>query len=168
MQLKRENTQDEARPRYHLLHRLSKAAKWSTTLKDLCAERGDERTALEAEAYCAFMWGNNHLEREQWAHALTHLKRTRTICTELSRVSTPEQAHLYKQMAEQVQPSIRFCSYNLGDEDGEGEEGEQNMEELAEAEGASEILRSKLAAVMNESRAKRAQNFTEIEVRIWL
>ena len=45
MQLKRENTSGESRPRYHLLHRLVKAAKWSTALSKLCAERGDKRTA---------------------------------------------------------------------------------------------------------------------------
>ena len=51
MQVKRENTAQEPRPRFHLLQRLNKAAKWSVVLSKLCAERGDKRTALEAEAY---------------------------------------------------------------------------------------------------------------------
>ena len=91
MALKRENTADGSRARFHLLARLNKAAKWSATLSTLCAARGDKRTALEAEAYSGFMFGNMHLEREQWAKALSHLRRTRTICKELSRISMADQ-----------------------------------------------------------------------------
>ena len=91
MQLKRENTASESRPKYHALHRLRKAAKWSTALQELCQVRSDKRTALEADAYCGFMHGNLHLEREEWGTALQQLKRTRTICSELSKVSHPEQ-----------------------------------------------------------------------------
>ena len=92
------------------------------------------------------MLGNLDLEREQWGGALQQLKRTRTICSELGRVSRAEHAHLYLQTVEEVEPSIRFCAYNLrresGDADGEGDD----IESLAEAEGASDILRSKLEA----------------------
>jgi tetratricopeptide (TPR) repeat protein len=164
MALKRENTAQEPRPRFHLLHRLKKAAKWSAALSALCATRGDKRTALEAEAYCGFMHGNMHLEREQWALALKHLRRTRTICTELCRVSMADQVHLYKQITEEVEPSIRFCVYNLrelGEEeaDGAGEmEGDgEGMQGLLDGEAGSDILRSKLEAVLQESQRRQAQ-----------
>ena len=166
MQLKRENTAGEPRPKYHAMHRLRKAAKWSTALLDLCTIRSDKRTALEADAYCGFMHGNMHLEREEWGAALTQLKRTRTICAELSKVSHAEQTHLYRQMIEEVEPSIRFCSYNLrraGDEGAEEEDAEE-LDVEAAAEGASDILRSKLESVLNESRAKQAQDLNELEV----
>ena len=161
MQVKRENTAQEPRPRFHLLQRLNKAAKWSVVLSKLCAERGDKRTALEAEAYSAFMRGNMHLEREQWKPALDQLKRSRTICTELSRVSVAEQVHLYSQMVEEVEPSIRFCAYNLKREGGSGADAEgageeDDFEGLAGADSTSDILRSKLEAVLQESRAKQA------------
>ena len=39
MALKRENTSAEPRPRFHLQHRLNKAAKWSAELKALCSTR---------------------------------------------------------------------------------------------------------------------------------
>jgi signal recognition particle subunit SRP68 len=173
MAIKRENTADESRPRFHLLSRLNKAAKWSEALYSLCAVRGDERTALEAEAYSGFMFGNMHLEREQWASAITHLKKTRTICTELCRVSMSDQVHLYKTVAEEVEPSIRFCAYNLrrlGVGSGEEEEGEANgeagMMNLLDGDspGGSDILRSKLEVVLNESRARQAESFSELEV----
>ena len=94
MALKRDNSGGDPQPRlrFRLLHRLSKAAKWATALAKLCAVRGDQRTALEAQAYAGFMVGNMHLEREEWGKALTHLRRTKTICTELSRVSLADQA----------------------------------------------------------------------------
>ena len=164
MQLKRESSQDNPRPRFHLLARLSKAAKFAGSLSELCATRGDKRTALEAEAYAAFMLGNVSLEREQWGEALQHLKRTRTICSELGRVSLAEHAHLYQQTVEEVEPSIRFCAYNLRRESGEEGEADEDMEMLAEAEGTSDILRSKLEAVLQESRARQALDFSEIDV----
>ena len=173
MAIKRENTAGESRPRFHLLSRLNKAAKWSEALSSLCAARGDERTALEAEAYSGFMFGNMYLEREQWASAIMHLKKTRTICTELCRVSMSDQVHLYKTVAEEVEPSIRFCAYNLrrlGEGSGEDEEGEANgeagMMNLLDGDvpGGSDILRSKLEAVLNESRARQAESFSELEI----
>lgn len=167
MQLKRENTGGEPRPRYHAAQRLAKAAKWSATLADLCVVRGDKRTALEADAYRGFMHGNLHLEHEQWEPALEQLKQTKTICTELCRASLPEQVHLYKQMVEEVEPSIRFCTYNLrrmGGDVGDADEKDADVEELVGAEGASDILRSKLESVLQESRAKQAKDLNEIEV----
>lgn len=168
MALKRENVVFEPRLRFRLLHRLNKAAKWATGLAKLCADCGDQRTVLEAEAYAGFMVGNLHLERERWAQALSNFKRTKTICTELCRVSMSDQVHLYSQVVEEVNPSIRFCSYNLrrsgeggGDDD---EEGDVDAEGLLDGGPSSDILRSKLEAVLQESRARQAKDLNEVEV----
>ena len=170
MALKREDVVAEPRLRYRLLHRLNKAAKWATSLAKLCAVRGDKRTALEAEAYAGFIVGNLHLERERWAQALSNFRRAKTICTELCRVSMSDQVHLYNQVVEEVNPSIRFCSYNLrrsGEgEGGEGEGGDEDgdVEGMLDGGTGSDILRSKLEAVLQESRARQAQDLTEVEV----
>ena len=176
MAIKRENTASEPRPRFHLLHRLNKAAKWSAALSSLCALRGDERTALEAEAYCGFMHGNMHLEREQWAQALRSFRRTRTICKELCRASLADQVHLYKQVVEEVEPSIRFCAYNLkqlgestaADADGMDAADDDGIADLLDdgggGEGGSDILRSKLEAVMHESRKLQAESVNAIDI----
>ena len=55
-----------------MLHRLSKAAQWSSALSDLCASRADKRTALEADAYMGYMHGNFELECEEWEAAAAH------------------------------------------------------------------------------------------------
>ena len=178
MVLKRKNQADNPRLKFRLLHRLNKAAKWSAELARLSSERGDKRTALEAEAYAGFMSGNVHLERERWALALAQLRRTKTICTELCRVSMADQVRQYNQVVEEIMPSIRFCTYNLrasgegGEEDGAemDDEGGGGVEGLlddgAVAEGAagSDILRSKLEAILHESRARQAEALNEIEV----
>ena len=118
MEIKRDNTNHEPRPRFHLLNRLAKAAKWAAALSAICAARADKRTALEAEAYAAFMGANVHLEREEWAPAREGFARCRTICVELCRVSMAEQVHLYRTMVDGVEPSIRFCAYHLSRMDG--------------------------------------------------
>lgn len=171
MALKREDVVAQPRLRFRLLHRLSKAAQWATGLAKLCAIRGDKRTALEAEAYAGFIVGNMHLERERWAQAISNFRRTKTICTELARVSMSDQAHLYTKVVAEVQPSIRFCAYNLrrtGEAEGEAEGDEDGDVEgmLQDEDGGSgsDILRSKLEAVRQESRARQAQDLTEVEV----
>ena len=168
MQLKRDNTAQEPRPHYHLLARLAKAVAWSEKLASLCAERTDQRTELEAKAYAAFMSGNLSLERELWAPALASFNSCVTICKELSRVSLAEQVHLYSQMVAEVEPSIRFCTYNLNRNGGDGapaaEMDGKDVEGLAVAEGASDILRSKLEQVLAATRARQAENLTELLV----
>jgi len=169
MQIKRENTQQEPRPHFHLLSRLAKAAQWSAKLAALCAKRGDQRTELEANAYAAFMSGNMHLEREHWGPALSAFKRCATISSELCRVSMAEQVHLYRQMVAEVEPSVRFCAYNLRRLNGEVEGAEEatlgvEVEGLAGDEATSDILRSKLEHVLQETRAKQAKDLNEIEL----
>ncbi len=60
--------------------------------------------------------------------------------------------HLYRQMVAEVEPSVRFCAYNLkrlGGEEGGGDEaiGDDALGDMAGAEGTSEILRAKLEQV---------------------
>ena len=57
--------------RFHLLKRLAKAAKYSAELEKLCAAKGDTRTQLEAEAYCAWMQGSVLLEQDNHQEALS-------------------------------------------------------------------------------------------------
>eukprot|EP00316_Scyphosphaera_apsteinii_P020145 CAMPEP_0119310656 /NCGR_PEP_ID=MMETSP1333-20130426/19693_1 /TAXON_ID=418940 /ORGANISM="Scyphosphaera apsteinii, Strain RCC1455" /LENGTH=639 /DNA_ID=CAMNT_0007314875 /DNA_START=35 /DNA_END=1954 /DNA_ORIENTATION=- len=174
MQLKRENTQQEPRPHYHLLSRLAKAAHWSAQLASLCAECGSKRTELEANAYASFMAGNMHLERENWAPALSAFKRCATISSELCRVSLADQAHLYREMVTEVEPSIRFCTYNLrrlGEEvEGAADDlgtplgGAEELLSSEGGEGASDILLSKLEQVLQETQAKQAKDLNELEL----
>lgn len=57
MQLKDEMV-DAPRKKHHMVQKMSKAAKHAYELQKLCAERADEHTQLEAEAYAAYMLVN--------------------------------------------------------------------------------------------------------------
>jgi len=70
MQLKQEANND-ARKRFHLLRRLRRAVVHSNNLLQLCekCKRCDTRTKLEAQAYAAWMLGNVEFEQQQWKEA---------------------------------------------------------------------------------------------------
>jgi signal recognition particle subunit SRP68 len=88
MQLKQESeggSNDNTRLKFHFLQRLRKAVFWSGQLKRLAAARGDERTALECEAYHTWLAGNVALESDNWQKALERLVHTRTIYNQLVR-----------------------------------------------------------------------------------
>ena len=57
------------------IRRLGKARQFAQQLSDLASERGDARTALEAQAYALWMTGALAFERQQWEAALTKLLR---------------------------------------------------------------------------------------------
>jgi len=176
MALKRDTNAKVARPHYRLLNRLRKAAAWSDSLSRLCVARGDARTVLEAEAYSGFMHGNLRLECEKWSEALEQLRITRNIASKLQSMSIPEEAHthMFKQVAEEVEPSIRFCSYNLRrlrDDNAEADafadvDADEGMKDLFGGgyECGSAILRSKLEAVVQKAQARQAKALNEIDV----
>lgn len=55
-------------------------------MEALCLETADERTCLEATAYCAWMSGNLLLEKEAWREALDRFSTADRICQELGKV----------------------------------------------------------------------------------
>ena len=56
------------------------AAAWASELASLSGQRGDARTALEAEAYAAWMTGTHQMERgEGWQPALSSLQRSKCV-----------------------------------------------------------------------------------------
>jgi len=54
------------------------------------------------------------LEREKYEEALERFLRARTIYSELSKVAEPEQQEEFKQRVDEIDPSIRFCNFNIG------------------------------------------------------
>lgn len=95
------------------LKRHSKAAKWAQALETLCVAVGDSRTVLEATAYSNWILGQDLLEHDMWSEALSSLMRAKSIYVELSSIGTMEQRDLFSSRAVHVDPSIRFCRYNL-------------------------------------------------------
>ena len=170
MEIKREN-EDRALPhrRHHSVRRLAKAGAWAAELARLAAETCDARGALEAEAYSAWMGANALLERESdWARAHALFSRARKLFLELAKVGDLDSQALCGAMAEEIEPSVRFCAYRLqragGGAGGAGAADDLDAGELLSPRaaagggegGAGGLLASKLAALQAEAQAQRA------------
>lgn len=77
-ELKQSSGNANSRRRTHLIRRLAKAARWADLFSQLCSSKADDRTALEAAAYSAYMTGSLLLEREDdWDKALRNFQNAR-------------------------------------------------------------------------------------------
>jgi hypothetical protein len=99
--------------RHSELRKHAKAVIWANKLEELCLARGDPQTALEATAYASWMRGQNHLEREEWNVAVEMLTNAKSIYAELCKVGALDQQDLFSDRLSALEPSLRFCRYNL-------------------------------------------------------
>jgi len=166
MQL-REAPNGPGREMHHVQRLLAKAVKHSTLLEALCAARADDRSALEAEAYSAWLCGNMALEREDWDTALAKLSRCRTVYDELSKAAEgPDQA-LYKKRVEEIDPSIRYCKYNVARQGGATDLAEEELLQIGKTSAGvgNEMLKAKLEKSLAQTRKEKAEAVGAVE---WL
>uniref|UniRef100_A0AAY4A8Q3 Signal recognition particle subunit SRP68 n=1 Tax=Denticeps clupeoides TaxID=299321 RepID=A0AAY4A8Q3_9TELE len=161
MQLKQEaNT--EPRKRFHLMSRLRKAGKHGEHLERLCeSHRVDAKTTLEAQAYNAYLTGMVQFELQEWKAAMEAFNKCKTIYEKLANAFTEEQAVLYYQRVEEISPNIRYCAYNIGDQDAIND----LMQMRLSAGGGGGMIAEKLEALITQTRAKQAATMSEIEWR---
>ncbi|KAG7491678.1 hypothetical protein MATL_G00006260 [Megalops atlanticus] len=161
MQLKQEaNT--EPRKRFHLLSRLRKAAKHGEHLERLCeSPRVDAKTKLEAQAYTAYLTGMVQFELQQWKTAMEAFNKCKTICEKLASAFTEEQAVLYHRRVEEISPNIRYCAYNIGDQNAIND----LMQMRLSAGGGGSMLVEGLETLITQTRAKQAATMSEVEWR---
>ena len=116
MQLKFESNSDP-RKKYHMVNRLRKARKYAEQLEAVCAdsEKVDARTKLETQAYSCWLGGTLCFETSKWAEAQSLLTKARTIYESLSQAVGEEEGALFRQKMDEITPSLRYCSYNIGD-----------------------------------------------------
>ncbi|XP_062402350.1 signal recognition particle subunit SRP68 [Sardina pilchardus] len=161
MQLKQEaNT--EPRKRFHLLARLRKAAKHSEHLERLCeSPRVDAKTKLEAQAYTAYLTGMVQFELQEWKSAMEAFNKCKTIYEKLASAFTDEQAGLYYQRVEEISPNLRYCAYNIGDQNAIND----LMQMRLSAGGSGGMMAEKLETLITQTRAKQAATMSEVEWR---
>ncbi|KAL1006054.1 hypothetical protein UPYG_G00067270 [Umbra pygmaea] len=161
MQLKQEaNT--EPRKRFHLLSRLRKAAKHGERLEKLCeSPRVDAKTKLEAQAYTSYLSGMVRFELQEWKAAMEAFNKCKTIYEKLASAFTEELAVLYHQRVEEISPNIRYCAYNIGDQNAMNE----LMQMRLSAGGGAGLMAEKLEALITQTRAKQAATMSEVEWR---
>ncbi|XP_062304359.1 signal recognition particle subunit SRP68 [Osmerus eperlanus] len=161
MQLKQEaNT--EPRKRFHLLSRLRKAAKHGERLEKLCdSPRVDAKTKLEAQAYTSYLTGMVQFEMQEWKAAMEAFNKCKTIYEKLASAFTEELAVLYHQRVEEISPNIRYCAYNIGDQNAIND----LMQMRLAAGGGGGMMAEKLEALITQTRAKQAASMSEVEWR---
>eukprot|EP00947_MAST-08B_sp_MAST-8B-sp1_P003481 g3481.t1 len=158
-------SEEEPRKRHHQKRRLEKAAAWGVKLRDLCAVRADDRTALEAEAYSAWMSGTMMMQRDAWKEALAHFLTCKRIYEQLGVVATPVQRDLFAERVEELEHSIQYCEYTISV--GAGEDDDAALLEMrlkgGGKGGGSDLLQAKLDSVLAESRKKQATTLESVD-----
>ena len=116
MQLKFESNSDP-RKKFHMINRLRKARKYAEQLESVCADsdKVDARTKLETQAYSCWLGGTLCFETSKWSDAQTLLTKAKTIFESLSQAVGEEEGALFRQKMDEITPSLRYCSYNIGD-----------------------------------------------------
>jgi signal recognition particle subunit SRP68 len=113
------------------LSRLKKAAKHAEDLEALAGvpDVATDRTALEIVAYRGNMKGILAMERGDWVTAHREFKLSHALLVNLVRApgATREEIEVLGDRARDLEPSIRYCKYNM--QGGEGKETD-NQEEL--------------------------------------
>jgi len=164
MELKKEvETREDVRKRRHLVSRIAKAAAHAKELVRLVSARCDGRSVVEAEGYLGWIAGSMLVERGAWTLALGHLTRAKRIFGELSRLdgAEPEVAGLCLQQAEDLEPGIRYCNYQIerqkpGADAGAGTRG-------VEAAGGWQEVQARLATLASEARSAAAAHVAYLE-----
>lgn len=120
MQLKQE-TSDHPRRKYHLIRRLYKASEHAERFEKLCHDPESpcsDRTKKEATAYAAYIVGLYNVERGNWAEAKEKLRSSLTIYMGLStNVRKDRVIEHYRQRIDELRASLRYCAFNLGEQD---------------------------------------------------
>jgi len=155
-------TDKKSRKKLHFLSRLEKAAKWAQQLEQLSVKRADGRTILESEAYSAWMFGLVFLEREKWQEALQKFYHSKTIYEQLASVSSyAHQDNFQKMVVQEIEPSLRFCEYNLNKNLLNSSSLEQQgdiINVLWMQKATMELLKSRFEDVLEIERKKQTGN----------
>jgi len=153
---------DQPRKRHHMRNKLRKAAKKAQELQELLkniANSCDARTTLEAQAYCSYIIANFLFEKgTEWSDCFTKFKATQTIYTSLANTLPADEADIYAEFAQELEPSLRYCQYNLG------ESGEFDMGDLGKSKGNT-LIEGKLSDHIEKLKIEEAENFNVTEWR---
>ncbi|KAK3089911.1 hypothetical protein FSP39_007594 [Pinctada imbricata] len=159
MQLKAEaNT--EPRKKYHMLSRIKKAVHYAEEFASLCENpKCDARTKLECKAYLALRRGGLQFEEENWKSAMDYYNQAKTIYEKLASAFTEDIQLLYLQQVEEVQPNIRYCAYNIGDQSAINE-----LKEMRRKAGEGQLT-TQLDDLLSQTREKQAATLSEVTWR---
>eukprot|EP00520_Triparma_pacifica_P018105 CAMPEP_0118660850 /NCGR_PEP_ID=MMETSP0785-20121206/15933_1 /TAXON_ID=91992 /ORGANISM="Bolidomonas pacifica, Strain CCMP 1866" /LENGTH=578 /DNA_ID=CAMNT_0006554185 /DNA_START=128 /DNA_END=1861 /DNA_ORIENTATION=- len=125
--------------RQAFLRRLKKAEVLASAMESIACTGNvaDDRTKVEATAYRGSIKGAYMMERERWSSAHGAYTLSHTLLLNLSKLPTltRSEVEVMKDRARELEPSIRYCKYNMQGEEGEEEDendvvGRENVELL--------------------------------------
>lgn len=99
------------------------------------------------------MFGSFLAEQERdWDRALAKFMRARKAFEQLARVGGPDQADVCRERLEELEPSLRYCTYKRGSGGGSSGAGTGSMdkEDLAALKGEGGVNDERLKAVLAE------------------
>ena len=161
-----DSSKHSGRVKHHMLRRLSKASVWARIFMHICSKVATSQTALEAKAYHDYICGVLALEKEEWQEALRHLNSVHVIYESLAKIVSPAQQKLCVERIDEIQPSARYCRFSLAKQAGSSVDSDDIMSlQSAMSTSGSDMLRSKLSAVLSETLKKQADSLDEVE---WL
>ncbi|MCP9264801.1 Signal recognition particle 68 [Dirofilaria immitis] len=120
IQLKYESDEDtHSRKRFHMIGKLRRAVKHTSNLESIIksCERVDAVTRLESQAYNSWMHGCLRFELKEWKGALECFRTAKKIYEKLATVvKLPDLIELYRVRCREIQPQIRYCEFNCGND----------------------------------------------------
>jgi signal recognition particle subunit SRP68 len=163
MALKQEaNT--EHRKKFHMMRKLEKAVIYARCLHGLSIDeesKCDARTKLETEAYLCYMKSMFAFETAKWKKAAILLKKCQAIYTKLlEAISDEETCRVYQSRVDELNPTLRYCAFSLGEKD-----GPLNLDILKPGSLDDEFLVSKLDTLILQAREKQAEQLSNVS---WL
>ncbi|XP_045214058.2 signal recognition particle subunit SRP68-like [Mercenaria mercenaria] len=157
MQLKSEaNT--EPRKRFHMISKLKKAVVYAEETFTLCEhDKCDARTKLESQAYRHYMRGSLEFELEKWKPAIESYSSVKTIYENLAKAFTEDIQALYLQRVSEIEPNIRYCAYNIGDET-----AIEDLMQMRREAGGGDFMLGELDTLLSQTREKQAATLSEV------
>ena len=153
-----------------VLKKLKRAASWASKAEALCAERGDERTSTEAEAFARVVKGNLSMEENDQTAALEHFLRARALYEDLGRASPNDQA-LFRETLSDLEPTILFCKYQIQrrrGKDANPNEATEALEALKQAQAQASLqphLQSQVASLVSDADERARARIREVTWR---
>jgi signal recognition particle subunit SRP68 len=128
MELREQNiTEQNRRVHLHIIRKLRRADREAARFLALATSLADHRTALEAEAYAAVMAALLDLELSHWPAGLEKLSRAKFIYQELAKRAEAEIAEICHTRISEIDLSIRYCRFNMGEKSTEAEVADLSM-----------------------------------------
>jgi signal recognition particle subunit SRP68 len=115
----------------------------------------DARTKLEVEAYDSWIHGSYYFELSQWKEAAEHLKKTQLVYENLLKALPEEEQVIYRAKIDELNPSLRYCSYNIGES--------ASVNDLMEIQRVG--LLDNLGALVAQTRTEQTDAFQSTEWR---